>query len=231
MSKPKKSTKRDDDDDDDNDDEGGGRKSKKKKPAKNNTLLLALIGGGGVALLSCCILTGVLGYVFWPNKDGGGKVAGADKGGADKGGGDKGGGDKGGGDKGAAARNNPAVTKENMKKLTAGLTRKEVEEIMGPGESADVQTVNAFMRKGRPADDFTIVEPDVAAHPGASCLMWRNDPSFIVVAFVPLPKYGDVAAFIRMELFRDGKRSEGGTTANPVSTLELARKALEKKKK
>jgi putative nucleic acid binding protein len=86
MGKPKKSTRRDDDDDD----EEGGRKSKKKKPAKSNTLLFGLIGGGVAVLLLGCILAGVLGYVFWPKKDGGGNVAGANKGGGDKGGSDKG---------------------------------------------------------------------------------------------------------------------------------------------
>jgi hypothetical protein len=68
MNKPKKPTKPRDDED-----EGGSRKSKKKKPAKTNTLLFVLIGGGVAVLLLGCILAGVLGYVFWPKKDDGGK--------------------------------------------------------------------------------------------------------------------------------------------------------------
>jgi hypothetical protein len=165
-----------------------------------------LIGGGVGVMLIGCILAGVVGFVLWPKKDGGGNVA------------------------GAGGNRNPALTQENLARITAGMTRKEVEDILGgPGEKASLKTVSALIQV--PDDPGDIVPPDVANHPGVSFAVWRNERSHIVVAFVPSKQYGDLVMYIEYQYFRGSVLDHHSQTRLPVATIETIRKDLEQKKK
>ncbi len=161
------------------------RKKPKKQPPKSNLLLFGLIGGGAMVLLFGCLLVGVLGYVFWPKKDGaGGGAAGGDKGGGDK------------------AKSQAAVTLESFKKIKTGQSRKEVEDLLGPGDKTDVQEVTKLLNKQPRFRDEPprSVDPAIANRPEVSYAVWRKNDDHLVAAYITSKKYGEVLAFAQLHL-------------------------------